>query len=124
MRNITSTICRSAKVFKKNQKTQFKTLDATVTLTENDREVQTSKRNNDATNDMCLAMGVSKAVINHVLFCHQEESDWPLKTDKEVMDIFDKIFGTTEYNDALDKIRKMRKEYEGDIKEKSIYNSK
>lgn len=119
--NVTSTICRSAKVFKKNQKTTFKTLDATITLTENDREVQLSKRNNDATSDMCTAMGVSKAVINHVLFCHQEEADWPLKTDKEVMDIFDKIFGTTEYNDALDKIRKMRKELENEIKEKSMY---
>lgn len=116
-----TTICRSAKVFKKNQKTTFKTLDATVTVSEKDgKDRTTSKRNEDATSDMCTAVGVSKAIINHVLFCHQEDSDWPLRTDKEVMDIFDKIFGTTEYNNALDEIRSMRKQYEVEIGDGSM----
>lgn len=88
-------------------------------MNENGREIQTSKRIEDATVDMCVAMGVSKAIINHVLFCHQEESSWPLGTDNEVMKIFDEIFGTTEYNNALEKMRAMRKKYEASVKEKS-----
>lgn len=116
-----TTISRSAKVTKKNNKFQFKTLDATITVTDGtDRELTTSKRNDDATSDMCTAIGVSKAIINHVLFCHQEDSDWPLRTDKEVMDIFDKIFGTTEYNNALDEIRLMRKQYDAEIVDGSM----
>lgn len=90
-------------------------------MNEHGREIQTSKRIEDATVDMCVAMGVSKAIINHVLFCHQEESSWPLGTDVEVMKIFDEIFGTTEYNNALDKMRAMRKKYEASVKEKSMY---
>lgn len=90
-------------------------------MTENGRDIQTSKRLDDATVDMCTAMGVSKAIINHVLFCHQEDSSWPLGTDAEVMKIFDEIFGTTEYNIALEKMRAMRKKYEASVKEKSTY---
>lgn len=122
IRGATATICRSAKVFKNKQKMQFKTLDATITLSDGTRDMPSiSKRNDDATNDMCTAIGVSKAIINHVLFCHQEDSDWPLRTDKEVMDIFDKIFGTTEYNNALDEIRAMRKRYDADITNGSMF---
>lgn len=117
-RGAETTICRSAKVLKKNQKSQFKSLDATITLNENGHEVMVSKRNNDATEDMCTAMGVSKAIINHVLFCHQEEANWPLGTDMELMTKFDQIFGTTEYNNALDKMRAMRKKYEFIVKDK------
>lgn len=106
-------------MIKKNQKQQFKSLDATITLNENSREVMVSKRNNDATEDMCTAMGVSKAIMNHVLFCHQEEANWPLGTDGELMTKFDQIFGTTEYNNALDKMRGMRKKYDIIIKDKS-----
>lgn len=119
MRGIETTICRSAKVLKKNKKPSFKSLDATITLNENGREVSISKRNNDATEDMTTAIGVSKAIINHVLFCHQEEANWPLGTDSEVMSKFDEIFGTTEYNNALEKMRAIRKNYENVIKDKS-----
>ncbi|XP_055313426.1 DNA repair protein RAD50-like [Sitodiplosis mosellana] len=120
VRGIETTICRSAKVIKKGQKWQYKSLDATITLNENGREVSTSKRNNDATEDMCTAIGVSKAIINNVLFCHQEDANWPLATDQEVMTRFDQIFGTTEYNNALDKMRNMRKKYDNEIKEKKV----
>lgn len=115
------TICRSARVSKKGQKYQFKTLDATITIeAPNAKEVNVSKKNADATADMCDAMGVSKAIINDVLFCHQEDANWPLGTDQELMNKFDKIFGTSEYNNALDKMRGMRKQCEADIKDKSI----
>lgn len=119
MRGIETTICRSAKVIKKGQKNQYKSLDATITLKENDHEVSKSHRNNDATEDMCTAIGVSKAIINNVLFCHQEDANWPLSADQEVMSRFDQIFGTTEYNNALDKMRGMRKRYDAEIKDKS-----
>ncbi|CAD7012324.1 unnamed protein product [Ceratitis capitata] len=37
-------------------------------------------------------MGVSKAIINNVLFCHQEDSNWPLDESKKLKDKFDAIF--------------------------------
>lgn len=123
MRGTDTTVARSGKVIKKNQKLTYKSIDVTITMNENGREIQTTKRIEDATVDMCIAMGVSKAIINHVLFCHQEDSSWPLGTDAEVMKIFDEIFGTTEYNNALDKMRAMRKKYESSVKEKSAFSN-
>lgn len=97
----------------------MKSEDCTLHMQTADNEITLSKRKDEATDIMCGVMGVSKAIINYVLFCHQEESDWPLGTDQEVMSRFDKIFGTTEYNSALEKIRKKRKDLENEVKDKS-----
>lgn len=45
-------------------------------------------------------MGVSEAVISHVIFCHQEDSAWPLGTAKDLKDKFDAIFSATRYTKA------------------------
>lgn len=111
------TISREAKVRKnqKNGKLTFESADAIIS----DKDTSISQRNEDATKYMCRTMGVSTAIINHVLFCHQEESNWPFGTDNEVMKKFDKILGTDRYNEALDIMRKKRSNYETTIKEKS-----
>jgi DNA repair protein RAD50 len=56
-------------------------------------------------------MGVSKAILNNVIFCHQEDSNWPLDEGKKLKEKFDAIFGTTEYNKTIDRIIKMSKIY-------------
>lgn len=55
--------------------------------------------------EMCNMMGVSKAIVNNVIFCHQENADWPLDEGKKVKEIFDEIFDATKYNKALDLLR-------------------
>lgn len=45
--------------------------------------------------EMITALGVSKAVLNHVIFCHQEESNWPLSEGKALKQKFDDIFSAT-----------------------------
>lgn len=112
-----TTITRGAKISVKNGKLTIKSEDCSLLKQTDNNPISLSKE--EATNIMCDVMGVSKAIINYVLFCHQEESDWPLGTDQEVMSRFDKIFGTTEYNTALDKIRKKRKDLENEVKDKS-----
>lgn len=64
-------------------------------------------------------MGVSKAIINHVLFCHQEEANWPFGTDKEVRDKFAEIFETKKYNGVLKKMKDIRDRHQSVIQEKS-----
>ncbi|XP_059398425.1 DNA repair protein RAD50-like [Carassius carassius] len=58
--------------------------------------------------EMISALGVSKAVINHVIFCHQEESNWPLSEGKALKQKFDEIFSATRYIKVLDKLRELR----------------
>lgn len=80
-----------------------------------------ARRVADATSEMCHAMGVSKAIINNVIFCHQEDSNWPLDESKKVKTKFDEIFGTTEYNKVLDELRKKQKIREDDRKTKEAH---
>ncbi len=61
--------------------------------------------------EMISALGVSKAVISHVIFCHQEESNWPLSEGKALKQKFDDIFSATRYNNWMRFVR----DYERDI---------
>lgn len=42
-----------------------------------------------------LLFGVSKAVLENVIFCHQEDSCWPLAEPKALKEKFDAIFEST-----------------------------
>ncbi|XP_066159049.1 DNA repair protein RAD50 isoform X2 [Euwallacea fornicatus] len=64
----------------------------------------------------CQKLNVSKAIINNVIFCHQENSAWPLDEPKKLKEKFDDIFGSTEYNKCVEKLRKLIKIKSDDIK--------
>lgn len=42
-------------------------------------------------------LGVSKAVLENVIFCHQEDSYWPLAEASTLKKKFDDIFEATRY---------------------------
>uniref|UniRef100_A0A182P3Y5 DNA repair protein RAD50 n=1 Tax=Anopheles epiroticus TaxID=199890 RepID=A0A182P3Y5_9DIPT len=115
------TAIRSMKITHKGKNPKFETMDSTITM-ENaqtkEKVTMTRSRVADINNEMCDAMGVSKAILNNVIFCHQEDSCWPLDEPKELKKKFDAIFGTTEYNRVIDKLIKISKEYNEKLKEK------
>lgn len=84
-------------------------MDATIMVQQDGKEVALSKRCSDVNIQMAAEMGVSRAIINNVVFCHQEESSWPLEEQKKLKEKFDAIFGTTEYNKAIDKVMAIKK---------------
>ncbi|PIL22506.1 hypothetical protein GSI_15195 [Ganoderma sinense ZZ0214-1] len=61
-------------------------------------------------------LGVSKAVLENVIFCHQEESYWPLSEPAALKKKFDDIFEATKYTKALDNIKALRKDRVADLK--------
>ena len=78
-------------------------------------------------------LGVSKAVLENVIFCHQEDSYWPLSEASVLKKKFDDIFEATKwvfiycmqygridamnrYTKALDSIRAVRKERIAELK--------
>ncbi|KAL3087237.1 hypothetical protein niasHT_020500 [Heterodera trifolii] len=69
-----------------------------------------SSKISDFNKEMINLLGVPKAVLEHVLFCHQEEANWPLSEPKELKLRFDAIFEVTKYVKALDHIKKNIKE--------------
>ncbi|PFH54076.1 hypothetical protein AMATHDRAFT_852 [Amanita thiersii Skay4041] len=60
-------------------------------------------------------LGVSKAVLENVIFCHQEDSYWPLAEPSILKKKFDEIFEATRYTKALDSIKSLRKERMADL---------
>ena len=50
-------------------------------------------------------MGVSAAILENVIFCHQDESNWPFSNQAHLKKIFDEVFDTTKYTRALMELR-------------------
>ena len=56
------------------------------------------------------SLGVSRAILDNVIFCHQEDNNWPLGEPSSLKKRFDDIFEATRYTKALDNIKSLRKE--------------
>jgi len=111
---------RSAEVTQKQKTLQMKTLDATITRTDSrtGEKTQLSSKCADFETEMPQVIGVSKAILNNVIFCHQEDSNWPLDEGKKVKEKFDAIFSATKYIKCLETISKLRKEKRLEVKHK------
>lgn len=59
---------------------------------------------------------MSRAILENVIFCHQEESNWPLSEPSVLKKKFDEIFEATKYTKALDQIKAIRKDQAVEIK--------
>lgn len=61
-------------------------------------------------------LGVSKAVLNYVIFCHQDESLWPISESAVLKKKFDEIFDSSKFIKILDNIKSITKEINNDVK--------
>lgn len=110
--------CRSLEVTQKHKKLEVKTLDATYTKRRPDGSRGESISSKCAEFEVTMAdfLAVSKPVLENVIFCHQEDSSWPLDEGKKVKDKFDAIFNATRYIKCLDNIKKLRKSMKEEVK--------
>eukprot|EP00636_Phaeomonas_parva_P000117 CAMPEP_0118853646 /NCGR_PEP_ID=MMETSP1163-20130328/2154_1 /TAXON_ID=124430 /ORGANISM="Phaeomonas parva, Strain CCMP2877" /LENGTH=1012 /DNA_ID=CAMNT_0006786229 /DNA_START=23 /DNA_END=3058 /DNA_ORIENTATION=- len=96
----------------------FKALDGTIRYLRPDGEtVSASNKCLEMDSQMPELFGVSKAILENVVFCHQEDSNWPLMEGKFLKEKFDDIFEATRYSKALDAIRKNKKFYSDKVKD-------
>lgn len=51
-----------------------------------------------------------------MVFCHQEDSNWPLSDSSTLKKKFDDIFAATRYTKALESIKKLRKDQAAAVK--------
>uniref|UniRef100_A0A665UIQ2 Zinc-hook domain-containing protein n=1 Tax=Echeneis naucrates TaxID=173247 RepID=A0A665UIQ2_ECHNA len=102
------TIQRSMLCTQKAKNYSFKSLDQVITRIKDGEKVSLPSKCADVDREMITALGVSKPVLNHVIFCHQEESNWPLSEGKALKDKFDSIFAATKYIKALETMRQLR----------------
>ncbi|KAH9586175.1 Rad50/SbcC-type AAA domain [Trypanosoma melophagium] len=112
-------VIRSFQALRARSKTTFATLDNTVAYQDpqTGKVVSNTYRASDVDRAVPEMLGVSPAVLEHVIFCHQEDGNWPLAPPKDVKKIFDDIFAATRYVLALDRLRENSKEFRRQQKE-------
>ncbi|CAG9786668.1 unnamed protein product [Diatraea saccharalis] len=99
------------------KKTKFQTLDSFLSvIDEAGKTKDISSRCADLDFVMFEELGVSKAILNSVIFCHQEDSSWPLDEGKKVKERFDEIFEADRYSNCFDRLKKIRKDYAQSLK--------
>lgn len=108
---------RSMLCSQKNKKTEFKTLEGVITRMKHGEKVSLSSKCAEIDREMISCLGVSKSVLNNVIFCHQEDSNWPLSEGKALKQKFDEIFSATRYIKALDTLRQVRQTQGQKVKE-------
>ena len=104
-------VIRSMEVTQKKTTMSFKALDGILKTThpETGKSVSLSHKCTELDRQIPALLGVSKAILEHVVFCHQEDSSWPLMEGAILKKRFDDIFDSTRYTKALDEITKTRK---------------
>lgn len=93
---------------KKNARS-VKALESNIKMSRNGETTSISSRVAEVNDIMPKYLGASRAVLDSVIFCHQDESLWPLSTPKDLKERFDKIFEAQKYSQAIDNIKVMRK---------------
>lgn len=61
-------------------------------------------------------LGVSKAVLDSVIFCHQDESLWPMSEPAGLKKKFDEIFEALKYTKAIANIKDLGKAQKNELK--------
>nr|XP_033466773.1 DNA repair protein RAD50 [Epinephelus lanceolatus] len=111
------TIQRSMSCTQKAKNYSFKSLEQVITRMKDGEKVSLSSKCGELDREMISSLGVSKPVLNHVIFCHQEDSNWPLSEGKALKDKFDSIFAATKYIKALETMRQLRLKQSHTVKE-------
>lgn len=87
----------------------MKTLEGQLLMIRNGERVSLSTRVAELDTMLPQYLGVSKAVLDNVIFCHQDESLWPLSEPSILKKKFDEIFEALKYTKAIDNIKVLRK---------------
>lgn len=111
------TVQRSMSCTQKAKNYAFKSLEQVITRMKDGERVSLSSKCGELDREMISALGVSKPVLNHVIFCHQEDSNWPLSEGKALKEKFDSIFAATKYIKALETMRQQRSKQSQKVKE-------
>lgn len=110
-------VTRSLISTQKLKKLECKNLENVIKRNIDKEWVSVSSKCADINREMVTCLGVSKAVLDCVIFCHQEDSLWPLSEGKVLKTKFDEIFAATRYIKALESIRKFRKDQAAEVKQ-------
>lgn len=100
-RSLQLTVKRTARV--------QKTLEGQLLMIKDGERTAISSRVAELDQIMPQYLGVSKAILDSVIFCHQDESLWPMSEPSALKKKFDEIFEALKYTKAIENIKLLRK---------------
>jgi DNA repair protein RAD50 len=103
------TATRNIQLTVKKTTRQQKTLEGNLAMARNGERTSISTRVAELDQLLPRYFGVSKAILDSVIFCHQDESLWPMSEPAALKKRFDEIFEAQKYTKAIDNIKVLRK---------------
>lgn len=94
----------------------FKTLEGLLAVISNGQKSAVSSKIAELDTRVPAYLGASKAVLEYVIFCHQDDSLWPLSEPAALKKRFDEIFEALKFTKALENLKSIRKEMATDVK--------
>lgn len=99
---------------KKTTRSQ-KTLEGSLLMIKDGEKHSISTRVAELDQIIPQYLGVSKAILENVIFCHQEDSLWPMSDASTLKKKFDEIFEALKYTKAIDNIKMIRTARNADL---------
>ncbi len=110
-------VCTRSMQLQLKKKTQtFKTLEGQLMSINHGERVSLNSRTAELDEKIPTYLGTSKAVLDYVVFCHQDDSLWPLAEPAVLKKRFDELFEAMKFSKALDDLKKIKKDMVIDIK--------
>jgi DNA repair protein RAD50 len=102
-------VSRSLQLTVKKNARSMKSLDGSLLMVKDGERTVISQRVGELDTIVPQYLGVSSAVLENVIFCHQEDSLWPMSEPAALKKKFDEIFEALKYTKAIDNLKKLRK---------------
>jgi len=109
------TVTRSLQLTVKKTARTVKTLEGSLVVKRNGERHSISNRVAELDSIVPQYMGVSTAVLDNVIFCHQDESLWPMSDSSTLKKKFDEIFEAQKYTKAIANIKDIRKAHNEEL---------
>ncbi|KAI9682904.1 MAG: DNA repair protein rad50 [Trizodia sp. TS-e1964] len=108
-------VTRSLQLTVKKTTRQQKTLEGQLVVINNGERSALSSRVAELDQVMPLYLGTSKAVLDSVIFCHQDESLWPMSEPSVLKKKFDEIFEAMKYTKAIENLKVLKKKLKEEL---------
>ncbi|KAF8004905.1 hypothetical protein HF325_000362 [Metschnikowia pulcherrima] len=94
----------------------FKSLEGQLAVVAKGEKTSISTKNAELDTRVPLYLGALKAILEYVIFCHQDDSLWPLSEAGVLKKRFDEIFEALKFTKVLDSLKTIRKDMAADIR--------
>lgn len=94
----------------------FKTLEGQLAVMDGGHKATISTKNAELDSQIPIYLGASRAILDYVIFCHQDDSLWPLSEASVLKKRFDDIFEALKFTRVLESLNSIKKDMATDIK--------